>query len=268
MYESLTSVESNGTILSILRGNPDKAQETLSEGHAKIIAACFEYVKNHKDESDDEYDESENENIGRQLSGRVIQTDHELEIPCVAVCHCLLRPPQASRLNLGSECECESEIELHKNLIFSALWLRDFNMKLAKILRSFCGNRFMVVLLVLSLFQYIALGVSILKRIVRVEASLWDKRQDGYTNYVQKGFKFLRRQRHAMLPRGSDKFDPKGRGYPTQQKGYRLFDLATKEIYHSRDVVFQETIWTADYIMNAIDSDTTSSVRFRTSREI
>ncbi|CAM8969964.1 unnamed protein product [Rhodiola kirilowii] len=49
----------------------------------------------------------------------------------------------------------------------------------------------------------------------------------------------------AAIRRGIDKFDARGRrsvllGYPSGQKGYRLYDLQTKEIYHSRDVVFHE----------------------------
>ncbi|KAL8159181.1 hypothetical protein V2J09_000718 [Rumex salicifolius] len=67
---------------------------------------------------------------------------------------------------------------------------------------------------------------------------------------VVKGFVALVQTQFGFTPkrirRGLDKFDPKGRksillGYPAQQKGYRLFDLATREVYHNMNVVFQES---------------------------
>nr|GEX36683.1 hypothetical protein [Tanacetum cinerariifolium] len=52
----------------------------------------------------------------------------------------------------------------------------------------------------------------------------------------------------ASLGPNRDKFDPKGIrcvliGYPPGQKGYQLYNLSTHEVIHSRDVVFQESVF-------------------------
>ncbi|KAL8161971.1 hypothetical protein V2J09_013460 [Rumex salicifolius] len=49
----------------------------------------------------------------------------------------------------------------------------------------------------------------------------------------------------TTLKRGRDKMDPRGRkciflGYPVNQKGYMLFDMSTKKVFHSRDLLFFE----------------------------
>ncbi|KAL8137686.1 hypothetical protein V2J09_003687 [Rumex salicifolius] len=48
--------------------------------------------------------------------------------------------------------------------------------------------------------------------------------------------------------RGGNKMDPRGRecfliGYPVHQKGYRLYDIHNKVIFHSRDVFFHEEVF-------------------------
>ncbi|GKA50277.1 ulp1 protease family, C-terminal catalytic domain-containing protein, partial [Tanacetum coccineum] len=54
---------------------------------------------------------------------------------------------------------------------------------------------------------------------------------------------------HAAVTKpNKDKFDNRGvkcvlLGYPQNQKGYKLYDLNTKEIFLSRDVVFDETVF-------------------------
>lgn len=45
-----------------------------------------------------------------------------------------------------------------------------------------------------------------------------------------------------------DKFDSKGikcvlLGYPPNQKGYKHYNLSTKEVFHSRDALFDEKIF-------------------------
>nr|GEX24917.1 hypothetical protein [Tanacetum cinerariifolium] len=52
----------------------------------------------------------------------------------------------------------------------------------------------------------------------------------------------------ASLGPNRDKFDPKGIrcvliGYPPGQKGCKLYNLSTHEVIHSRDVVFQESVF-------------------------
>ncbi|GKD00950.1 retrovirus-related pol polyprotein from transposon TNT 1-94 [Tanacetum coccineum] len=52
----------------------------------------------------------------------------------------------------------------------------------------------------------------------------------------------------AVTKPNKDKFDNTGvkcvlLGYPQNQKGYKLYDLNTKEIFLSRDVVFDETVF-------------------------
>ena len=51
---------------------------------------------------------------------------------------------------------------------------------------------------------------------------------------------------NTKLPK--DKFGPKGvkcvfLGYPPGQKGYKLYNLGTKEVFYSRDVIFEEHIF-------------------------
>ncbi|GJR46884.1 retrovirus-related pol polyprotein from transposon TNT 1-94, partial [Tanacetum coccineum] len=49
----------------------------------------------------------------------------------------------------------------------------------------------------------------------------------------------------AVTKPHKDKFEPRGNrcvliGYPPRQKGYKLYDLQTKEVFCSRDVIFKE----------------------------
>lgn len=68
----------------------------------------------------------------------------------------------------------------------------------------------------------------------------------------------------VVIRKGHDKFDARGRksvllGYPSQQKGYMLYDLVTKEIFYSRDVEFHEHV----FPFKAEASDTSTSVENR-----
>lgn len=52
----------------------------------------------------------------------------------------------------------------------------------------------------------------------------------------------------AITKPHKDKFAPRSRkcvllGYPTGQKGYKLFDLKRKNVFLCRDVVFKENIF-------------------------
>ncbi|GJS73702.1 retrovirus-related pol polyprotein from transposon TNT 1-94 [Tanacetum coccineum] len=52
----------------------------------------------------------------------------------------------------------------------------------------------------------------------------------------------------ASLKPHKDKFDPRGIkcvfiGYPPGQKGYKLYNLLTHEVFHSRDVLFMENVF-------------------------
>ncbi|GJR21169.1 NSP-interacting kinase 1-like protein [Tanacetum coccineum] len=52
-----------------------------------------------------------------------------------------------------------------------------------------------------------------------------------------------------------DKFKPRGNrcvmiGYPPGQKGYKLYDLHTKEIFYSRDVIFKEDVFPFNEIVS------------------
>ena len=55
----------------------------------------------------------------------------------------------------------------------------------------------------------------------------------------------------AQSKRSKDKFAPKGRkcvflGYPFGQKGWKVFDSETQELFVSKDVIFHENIFPYD----------------------
>nr|GEV74750.1 integrase, catalytic core [Tanacetum cinerariifolium] len=70
---------------------------------------------------------------------------------------------------------------------------------------------------------------------------MFDEKNPASNNGVVPGFM------HHVGPY-KDKIDPKGMrcvliGYPPRQKGYKLYNLSSHEVFHSRDVVFQENVF-------------------------